>query len=64
MTTGYIIREPREVPPPPLQPGFFPKAGQGLLALAAGGPMMHYCRVTTTELPKGTTPMRRPRGVQ
>jgi hypothetical protein len=41
---------------------FFPKEGMGLLALNGGGPLTQYCRITSTELPPGTVPMRRPTG--
>lgn len=43
---------------------YFTAEGQGLLALYGGGPTTDYCRITTTVLPAGTVPMRRPRGVQ
>ncbi|MEZ4296493.1 MAG: hypothetical protein R3B70_16090 [Polyangiaceae bacterium] len=41
---------------------FFTKNKQGLVAFNSGTPRTDYSRITTTDLPSGTTPMRGPRG--
>lgn len=43
---------------------YFAEEGQGLVAFSQGTPMTHFFRITSTELPPGTVPMRRPPGIQ
>lgn len=43
---------------------YFTRAQQGLVAFNRGGGMTQLCRITSTPLPPGTVPMRRPPGKQ
>jgi hypothetical protein len=43
---------------------YFEKDQQGMLALYRGGAMTHFARITLSELPAGTMPVRGPKGKQ